>query len=127
MAYQSWCIGHLLPLFVQRAVDRPFSLSSKNTTHLAHNFCTYNVRYEKAVPLLNLIQYNMSPCLIPLHPSPARAWLKRVGGFLKLCRSQFSVKPHPITIGLILIGADRFFTLAVYRWPMIVSRGEFRK
>jgi len=100
----------ILPLFVQHAVDRLFSLSSKNTIHLAHNFCAYNARYEKAVLLLNLIQYNMSPCLTPILPLTRESLVKE-GKFLKLCQSQFSVKPHPITIGLILIGADRFFLL----------------
>ena len=81
MVYQSWCIGQLLPLFVQHVVDRLLFLSSKNTIHLAHNFCAYNAQYEKAVPLLNLIQYNMSPCLTPILPL-TREGLVKEGGWL---------------------------------------------
>lgn len=59
---------------------------------------------------LNLIQYNMaSPPHLVVHGSERGARFKRVGGFLKLCRSQFTVKPHPIIIDLILIEPDRFF------------------
>lgn len=81
---------------------------------------------------LNLIQYNMaSPPHLVVHGSERGARFKRVGGFLKLCRSQFTVKPHPIIIDLILIEPDRFFfffTLAVYRQILSLSfrRGGFR-
>lgn len=66
-----------------------------------------------------------SPPHLVVHGSERGARFKRVGGFLKLCRSQFTVKPHPIIIDLILIEPDRFFffTLAVYRRNLI-SRFE---
>lgn len=50
-----------------------------------------------------------SPPHLVVHGSERGARFKRVGGFLKLCRSQFTVKPHPIIIDLILIEPDRFF------------------
>lgn len=52
-----------------------------------------------------------SPPHLVVHGSERGARFKRVGGFLKLCRSQFTVKPHPIIIDLILIEPDRFFFL----------------
>lgn len=80
--YRSRCIGHLSPLFTLRGVGcLPVASLSTRRTRITWHTSLVHIMLGNVPPVLNLIQYNMSPFLTP--PSRREGRVKPGGWLFK--------------------------------------------